>query len=388
MSVQNGTKPSRRKLARHRQVKGHPNILWSERASGKKTYSVRYWDSAGRRVIVAVGPRLDQALARQAEITGKKYKGEVVGDVTTTVGQLIDGWTAARDVKSSTADTYDSIVVRRILPRWRNVRARDVTRASLTEWLRGLRREDGHEGPLGEGTKRLILAVFSEILSHAVHAEVIAINPVGTLERKHRPRQAKLPPRILGEGEYASLLAGCRDRQWLKDMIAVTLHQALRIGEVVALRWSDIDWDAGTLTIRRAVDKHGTFGTPKGGKEATIPLTAEARKVLARLWMAAGRPSDGPVFRNGFGGFRHYKDVQGAFVQARRRASLSTEPRELRFHDLRHSAISRLANAPGAILPQVQRFARHANLKQTMEYIHVIEDNDWAEQADAALAGF
>ena len=383
--MQTSSKQAPRKLARHLQVKGHPNILKSERANGKFTYSVRYWSSDGRRVIEAVGPRLDQALARQAEVTGKKFKGEIIGSVSTTVGQLVDGWKEARDVKPSTADTYDRIIERHIIDRWRNVRARDVTRASIAEWLRGLRRKDGREGPLGEGTKRLILAVLSEVLAYGVHAEVLGVNPVTTLGRKHKPRPGKLEPRILQPGEPERLLTMCS--QGLADLVVVTLHQALRLGEVVALRWCDVDFETGTLTIRRTVDKYGAFGTPKGGVEATIPLTGEARRVLARLWMAAGRPEDGPVFRNGHGGFRRYKDVQRAFVQARKRAGLSEAPRALRLHDLRHSCISVLANAPGAVFPQVQAFARHATLSTTLGYVHKIEDADWAEQADAALAG-
>jgi integrase len=146
-----------------------------------------------------------------------------------------------------------------------------------------------------------------------------------------------------------------------------------------------VDFERGVLRVERQAGKDGEFATPKGGVPAEIPLMPEARKVLARMWMAAGRPSDGPVFRNGTGGFRHYADVQCGFVVARR--GLSTEPRALRFHDLRHTAISRLANAPGAVFPQVQSFARHATLTTTLGYVHKIESAEWTEQASAALAG-
>ena len=373
------------KPVRHKTTKV-TGIYYSTDTRGRKRFEVRYTRSDGRRLYEVVGS-FEQAKARLAEVNGKKSKGEIIGNVSTTVGQLIEGWQAAREVKPSTADRYDALVERRILPRWKNVRVRDVTRASTTEWLRGLRREDGRSGPLGEGTKRLILAVFSEVLAYGVHAEVLGVNPVTTLGRKHKPRPRKLPPRILGPGELDALREACAP--WLQEIVLVTLHEALRIGEAISLRWSDVDWDSGTgmLTIRRTMDKHGNFGTPKGGVEATIPLTGEARKVLARLWLVAGRPSDGPVFRNGHGGFRRYTDVQRAFVAARRKAGLSEEPRALRFHDLRHSAISRLANAPGAIFPQVQAFARHATLTTTLGYVHTIDDGGWAQAADDALAG-
>ena len=77
--------------------------------------------------------------------------------------------------------------------------------------------------------------------------------------------------------------------------------------------------------------------------------------------------------------------------KARRYARLSTEPRAFRFHDLRHSAITALANAPGAVLPEVQAFARHATLATTLGYVHRIPGTDreaWSEQAGTALATF
>ncbi len=77
--------------------------------------------------------------------------------------------------------------------------------------------------------------------------------------------------------------------------------------------------------------------------------------------------------------------------KARRYARLSTEPRAFRFHDLRHSAITALANAPGAVLPEVQAFARHATLATTLGYVHRIPGTDreaWSEQAGEAMGGF
>jgi integrase len=380
--------PRRGKPVRHKPTKV-TGIYYSTDAKGRKRFEVRYTDSNGRRVYEVAGT-FEAAKARLAEVTGKKVKGEVVANSAATVGELIEGWQTARDVKPSTAATYDAIIRRRVLPRWKNVRVREVTRAAITEWLRGLRREDGREGPLGDGTKRLILAVFSEVMAHAVNAEVILVNPVGTPARRAKPRPTKLLDRILGPGEFEALLEACGKRQWLKDVLVVTLHQALRLGEVLALRWKDVDFgdgNEGRLTVRQAVDKDGSFGTPKGGVAAEIPLMPEARRVLVRLWMAAGRPQDGPVFTNRYGGYLRYRDVQRAFVQVRTRAKLSTEPRAFRFHDLRHSAISRLANAPGAVFPEVQRFARHATLATTLLYVHRIDNAEWAEQAATALAG-
>jgi integrase len=103
---------------------------------------------------------------------------------------------------------------------------------------------------------------------------------------------------------------------------------------------------------------------------------------------AADKSPDAPVFTNTLGGYRRYRDVQGAFVKARRYAGLSDEPRALRFHDLRHTSISMLANMPGADMMQVQAFARHATLVTTLGYTHKVEKPEWSDTVGEAFEAF
>src|SRR5205085_2758924 len=118
------------------------------------------------------------------------------------------------------------------------------------------------------------------------------------------------------------------------------------------------------------------------------PLIPAVRKMLAERHLSAGRPTNGPVFPNSSGTHRHPRDVQNAFNRSRAVARLSGDPRPLTFHDLRHTCASNLANAPGAVLPQVQAYLRHGKLTTTMTYIHPIKNEEWAAQAGAALAAF
>jgi integrase len=77
--------------------------------------------------------------------------------------------------------------------------------------------------------------------------------------------------------------------------------------------------------------------------------------------------------------------IRRSFESARRYAALSSEPRAVRFHDLRHTAISRLANNPAVPLVYAQAFARHKDIKTTMLYVHKIESEETTAAAMAAL---
>jgi integrase len=373
------------KPVRHKPTKV-TGIYYSVNAKGRKTFECRYTDSTGKRVYEAVGT-FEQAKARLAEVTGRKFKGEVVVNVNTTVAELIEGWRAIRDAKPRSRESEERNIRLHIAPRWARVKTREVSKVAIQEWLRGIERQDGKPGPLNDGTKALVLSTFSSILDYGVDAGALAVNPVKTLGRKAKPRQGKIEARILQPGEFEALIAACERFPWLRDIILASLYGGLRLGEVCGLQWADVDFERNKLIVRRQLGKDGNLGTPKGGMVAEIDLLPELRKLLLELKMAARDKSSGaPVFTNKFGGYRQPRDVQRAFQKARLYARLSAEPRALRYHDLRHTAISRLANVPGAVLPEVQRFARHASLVTTMGYIHHIENGTWVEQAATALA--
>lgn len=361
-------------------------IYYRLKKNGSKTFYIRYTNTAGKRPFEACSS-FESAKSRLADVTGKKARGEIVAQVGTTVATLIEGWRGIRTCKPRTCEMQDSNIRIYIEPHWSHMKARDVTKVGLQEWLLKLKRHDGSNVPLNDGTRALILATLSSILDYGVDAGVLAINPVKSLGRKQKPHQGTIPARILEAGELEALLAGCEKFPWLRDIIAASLYGALRLGEVCGLKWGDVDLDGNTITVRRQLGKDGIFGTPKGGGEATIPLLPELRKVIVTLRLGAeDKTATGPVFTNSLGGHRHPRDVQRSFHKARTRAGLSTEPRAFRYHDLRHTAVSRLINA-GMAPVWTQHFARHANLSTTLAYAHDVQSDENLEKAAQALAG-
>ncbi len=378
---------AQRNTGRHLPTKAQGVTKSVSPRTGKTTWEARFRDSSGR-YTYEVCASLEAAKARRAEMSNKAHRGELVVNSTATLNDVLPAWREWRRLKPRTLENYDDHVRIHIEPRFGRMKVRDISRADLKTWLNSMKRKDGREGPISEGTKATILSTLSSVLDYCVDAGMIGVNPVRTLGRS-KPRQGHIEARILEDGELDGLLYFCRGFEWLRNIILMTLYGALRLGEVVGLQWGDVDFEAGRITVRQQVGKGGRVGTPKGGKAASIPMSPQARKLLLELKIAAADKSDdAPVFVNGLGGYRSPCDVQRAFDKARVRAGLSTEPRALRFHDLRHTSISLLANQPGANMVQVQAFARHASMTTTLGYVHKIEQPEWTETVGAAFAAF
>lgn len=259
-------------------------------------------------------------------------------------------------------------------------KVREIGVREIEAWLNGLRRLDGRDGDLSSGTKRQLYATLRIILGHA--AELRLIGAVPKLSRRRTPKAAESRKRVLSPAEEAQLLLDFKASPWMRPIVTVTLHQALRLGEVLALDWEDVDLAEGELHVRRSIDKKGAVGPTKGGREQTIPLTPKARKALLELRIASG--GTGAVFRTRHGGRRQQRDVQRAFINAVRRTGLQDG---VCFHSLRHTGISRLANHPGIPLVQVRDFARHADLAVSQGYMHKIDSESVHTAMFEALAG-
>jgi integrase len=191
------------------------------------------------------------------------------------------------------------------------------------------------------------LACLSAIISHARREWSINIeNPVS---RVRKPSAAAGRDRVLTRAEEARLLDALRPMgrrsPWLYPLVILALETAMRRGELLALRWEDISLAKRTATL------HDT----KNGEGRVVPLSSRAVEVLQAL----PRSITGQVIpMTPFA-------VCAAFERAMVRAGIEG----LRFHDLRHTAITRMA----AKLPNVIELAAvsgHKSLRMLQRYYH------------------
>jgi integrase len=151
---------------------------------------------------------------------------------------------------------------------------------------------------------------------------------------------------------------------WLRPLVTVAIHTGMRRGELLKLKWNDVDMAAGAITIREA----------KSGETERIPINQTARQTLAALRderrQRAKRTGDARelfgrfVFCAPGGGYLH--DLNRYWYPAVSAAGIG----DLRFHDLRHTFCSRLVMS-GADLYRVQQLARHRRPEMTMRYAHL-----------------
>ena len=193
-----------------------------------------------------------------------------------------------------------------------------------------------------------------------------------------RPRREERPLWTLQEaGRF--LRETRRSPHW--PWWALSLACGLRVGEVTALRWRDVDWERGVLHVSRSVQRlSGRWverATTKTGKGRTVPLSGLAMEALRRqreMLLERGLPVVGdalvfPAQREGEG-YQDRTTITHALHREARRRSL----RPIRLHDLRHLSAS-IALEMGAPVTLVSRYLGHATPATTAgTYAHALQD--------------
>ena len=200
---------------------------------------------------------------------------------------------------------------------------------------------------VGPGTVIRELAYLSAIINHARREWNIQIeNPVS---RVRRPTAPPGRDRVLSASEQTRLLSALqptgRRNPWMLPLVELALETAMRRSELLKLRWSDVN------LLKRTATLHDT----KNGQGRVVPLSSRAAQILSSL----PRHIDGVIFP-----IRHFS-VAAAFERALRRADIG----DFRFHDLRHTAITRMATKLPNLI-ELAAVSGHKSLRMLQRYYH------------------
>lgn len=161
--------------------------------------------------------------------------------------------------------------------------------------------------------------------------------------------------------EAGRLRAACEWNRW-GVMLRLALETGLRVGELCALQWADVE--AGRLCVMRSVDR-GKLDLPKGGRTRVVPLTERAKALLERWPRRAGSPW---MFPQRDGGF--IRNPQHTAAEAIGELSKRVLGRRIGWHTLRHTFASHLVMR-GVSLRVVQGFLGHQSIDMTERYAHL-----------------
>jgi len=303
-----------------------------------------------------------------------------------------------------TAVEYGRYLANHVLPTLGGLQLRDLAPLHLSDlYARLLQggRLDGRPGGLSARTVRNVHKTVHRMLHQAVRWRLLGVNPAADLE---------LPPVVepamvtLDHGQARRLLevAGGSGRAgWWAPLLLLAVATGGRRGELLALRWADLDLDAGTVRIGRSL-RRGEAGlrfktpkTPAGtrtvglGPQAVAALRRHrAEQVERRLaFGAAYHTAEDLVVCKVDGAPLDPDHVSGEFRVLARRAGL---PPEAHLHTLRHSAASFLA-AAGVPASDIAAQLGHADggALALRVYVHPLEENKRraAAQLDQVIGG-
>ncbi|MHB8155594.1 MAG: tyrosine-type recombinase/integrase [Candidatus Omnitrophota bacterium] len=200
------------------------------------------------------------------------------------------------------------------------------------------------------GTVNRELSVLKSMFSRAVEwSRAIENSAKGVKKFKENNRRQ----RCLAYEEEDKLLANCNER--IKPIVLVALHTGMRKGEILKLKWQDVDIQNRVIHLLDT----------KNGEARDVPMNNTAIDTLRKI---IKHPTSEYIFCNKGG--KLYGDIKKSFLSAIEKAGIIN----FRFHDLRHTFISRLMMA-GVDLASLTEIAGHKSVKMTIRYSHPSPDH-------------
>lgn len=399
------TKPRRRQA-------GEGGVSAYETKAGTR-YLIKYTatDPDGtRRVVLRRRSRAGEpfltrkaAAAELGDILAEVRRGDHVVPKKLTVGDWLDQWLAGLQLAPSTRASYAKNVRLHIKPHLGAVQLQQLTGTRISALYRQLEQGGRQDHKSGEGlsarTVRYVHTILKAALGEAVDQGVLATNPAA----KAKPpsaRAAKSPEIHPWTGpQLRVFLSWCKDTGAANATAYHLLaYTGMRRGELLALRWRDLDLATARVSIRRSVGIVKTKGEPeqlhegptKSARPRVIdldPSTVEHLRAWRRergsLAMQLVR-DDALIFSTPLGGHLHPERFSRSFTdkvaQCRRKLGAAAAPPAIHLHDLRHTHASLLL-AAGEQIKVVSERLGHASVAITHEiYEHVMP----GRQAEAA----
>jgi integrase len=330
----------------------------------------------------------------QAELTrlmAGADRGEYVDPSKATLAEFLDRWEswAATQVSAKTLERYRELAAHHVRPHLGGSRIQKLKTVNFAELYGKLQKPKPDGAGLAPRTVGHVHRLLHRIFGHAVKWGIIVTNPVTTAEP---PRVQRAEIEILAPDQIKTVLDALRGRP-LYPVAVIGLATGMRRGEIVALRWGDIDLETGKVRVERSLEQTNaglSFKSPKteaGRRSVAIPpsIVAELRnhwrqQQEQRLALGMGKAGpDNLVFARPDASPWPPDSLTADWARTVRMLKLP----KVTLHALRHTHVSQLL-AAGLDVVLVSRRIGHSNPTVTLGvYAHLFGNPD--EKASAAV---
>jgi integrase len=274
----------------------------------------------------------------------------------------------------ATCETYKGYFRKWILPRWGNYRVKDVKAVAVEEWLRPL--------VLSNGSKAKIRNIMHAVFNHAVRWEWHDRNPITHVRQSSKRMHI---PVVLTLGQVEELLLHLEEPT--RTAVLVDVMTGLRVGELLALKWEDIDFERFEIRVTRSISLQHVGECKTEASRKPVPLDSRLAEALWRWRTICAYPrQEDWVFAS-----PHTKGVQPYWPSTLNRWHIQPAVKAARiegrigWHTFRRTYAT-LLKANGEDVKTVQELLRHANSLVTMNlYAQAI--TEVKRQAQSRLVG-
>ena len=359
----------RRRRSALRRTRYQDGSLRLRDRSGEKSWEYRWYevqiDGSRRRRSTNLGPlreypteaaALKAVSALRANINIETPRAQIKA---ISFGTLVEHYRLKEMSEGSgktfaTRETYEGYLRKWILPRWDSYRLRDLKSVAVEEWLKSL--------SLTNGSRAKIRNLMHGIFNHAIRWEWHDQNPITRVRQS--AKRSRIPV-ILSIAQIQALLEQLREP--VRTMVLVDVSTGLRIGELLALQWRDIDFENLEISVTRSISLQHIGDCKTEASRKPIPMDAELAEALWRWRHNSGYPKlEDWIFAS------PAKDGQqpywpGTLYRAHLKpaAKAAGISEKIGWHTFRHT-FATLLKANGEDIKTVQELLRHANISVTM----------------------
>ena len=347
------------------------SIIRTERHSGPDVWEFR-WREPGpdgkrkhRRIVIGSTDELPDAAAARQQITAlglqinrndARAKHEPL-----TISELVDHY-RQRELKPdtvwkthSTKVTYEGYLNKWILPRWGTCTLAGINAGEVELWLRSL--------PLARSSCAKIRNLMSVVFNHGMRHEICSRNPIRLVRQSAKRKKI---PTVLSGGEVRQLIDALVLRE--RTLVLLDVGTGLRMSELFALRWSDINFHDNEISITRSMVMQVVGPCKTEASQKPIPLDPYLAEALQqwRQYTEYKAPDDWVFASPESNGRRPYW-AQTIMRRVIRPAAVAVGiTRRIGWHTFRHT-YSSLLKANGADTKVMQELLRHASSRVTLD---------------------